>query len=472
MLTPIVRMFTSILLLVMLASYIGANSTTTQITAYAAEQNTGIILSAYTVDGTPIANADVLVAPLKLRGQTNEKGEVTFDQLQITDQLNVTVTVTAQGYRSWIIQDAIVYPNDTLILDAPLSIAQPDQTTPEIITVPVHRTESAEPQTMIEHLEMVTPLAAGSNTTPPTSIRVYRTQLGRVDTVEFRQYVKHVLPNEWVASWPTESLRSGAMASKTYAWYRTMYPKYPRSGYDTRDTTADQVYNPNVSYASTNAAVDDTWNYRFTRNGAIFETQYCAGTYNNSRTSGQCGENHGFVDGNFMSQNGSHYWADQGKDWQWILNFYYSNIAISTIGSTPPPSAEWPLLRNGDQGSNVITLQHLLNAHGYTLSADGVFGSGTENAVRSFQTQQQLTADGVVGSQTWSQLVITVRSGDNGSAVRAAQQQLNKYGYNLAVDGVFGGGTDSAVRSFQSSHGLTADGIIGPNTWQALLSGG
>ncbi|NOK63972.1 MAG: Peptidoglycan hydrolase (amidase) enhancer domain [Chloroflexi bacterium AL-W] len=338
--------------------------------------------------------------------------------------------------------------------------------------MPIHRTASAEPQTVAEQLDMVTPLAPGSNATPPTSIRVYRTQLGRIDTVEFRDYVKHVLPNEWIASWPTESLRSGAMASKTYAWYRTMYPKYPGSGYDTRDTTADQVYNPNVSYASTNAAVDATWNYRFTRNSAIFETQYCAGTYNNSRTSGQCGENHGFVDGNFMSQNGSHYWANQGKDWQWMLNFYYSNIVISTIGNTPPPpSAEWPVLRNGDRGVNVSTLQHLLNAHGHGLSADGVFGSGTENAVRSFQTQRQLTVDGVVGSQTWSQLVITVRSGDNSSAVRSAQQQLNKYGYNLVVDGVFGSGTDSATRNFQSSRGLTADGIIGSTTWQALLSG-
>jgi hypothetical protein len=38
----------------------------------------------------------------------------------------------------------------------------------------------------------------------------------------------------------------------------------------------------------------------------------------------------------------------------------------------------------------------------------------------------------------------------------------------ISADGLFGSGTESAVKSFQSQHGLTADGVVGPATWQAL----
>ncbi|MFE3072590.1 peptidoglycan-binding protein [Streptomyces sp. NPDC059247] len=55
--------------------------------------------------------------------------------------------------------------------------------------------------------------------------------------------------------------------------------------------------------------------------------------------------------------------------------------------------------------------------------------------------------------------------------MKAAQTQLNRYGAGLAVDGAFGDGTDAKIRSFQSSHGLDADGIVGPDTWRALVTG-
>jgi peptidoglycan hydrolase-like amidase len=53
-----------------------------------------------------------------------------------------------------------------------------------------------------------------SHTTPPSTIRVFRTATGAVDTVDFRTYVKNVLSREWISSWTTESIRSGAMAGK------------------------------------------------------------------------------------------------------------------------------------------------------------------------------------------------------------------------------------------------------------------
>ncbi|MFH9723980.1 peptidoglycan-binding protein [Streptomyces sp. NPDC017254] len=67
--------------------------------------------------------------------------------------------------------------------------------------------------------------------------------------------------------------------------------------------------------------------------------------------------------------------------------------------------------------------------------------------------------------------MVTVRTGDSGSAVKAAQTQLNRYGAGLAVDGAFGAGTDTKVKSFQISKGLDADGVVGPDTWRALVTG-
>jgi eukaryotic-like serine/threonine-protein kinase len=62
------------------------------------------------------------------------------------------------------------------------------------------------------------------------------------------------------------------------------------------------------------------------------------------------------------------------------------------------------------------------------------------------------------------------RQGDSGRRVLQVQCMLTKRGYDLGggVDGEFGPGTESAVRSFQSDKGLGADGIVGPQTWSAL----
>jgi hypothetical protein len=138
-------------------------------------------------------------------------------------------------------------------------------------------------------------------------------------------------------------------------------------------------------------------------------------------------------------------------------------------GSTPAPSVSWPVLKSGSQGDDVRSAQHLLNAAGYALTVDGSFGSATQSAVISFQKANSLTADGVIGANTWTALVPTVKYGSEGDAVKAAQVQLNLYGYGLTVDGVFGAATQSATTAFQQAHTLQADGVIGPQTWRTLL---
>jgi peptidoglycan hydrolase-like amidase len=162
----------------------------------------------------------------------------------------------------------------------------------------------------------------GTNAKLPTTILVYRVSLGRVDRVDFKTYVKNVLPNEWITSWPKASLEAGAMAVKSYGWYWALHSTRKTSGgqcYDVRDDTGDQVYRPSSAQASTSAAVDSTWSTRMTRSGNILQAHYCA-------TTTACG---GWVDGDWLSQYGSRDLANAGQSYQTILQHYYSDVAIS-----------------------------------------------------------------------------------------------------------------------------------------------
>lgn len=150
-------------------------------------------------------------------------------------------------------------------------------------------------------------------------------------------------------------------------------------------------------------------------------------------------------------------------------------VAVAAVIFGTPASgapAPWPSIGAGQQGADVTAIQYLLRQHGSGIDADGHFGPLTEAAVVDFQSSRGLVADGVVGPQTWPRLIVEVREGSRGEAVKAAQTQLNKHGAGLAVDGQFGPLTRSAVISFQSSRGLIVDGIVGPQTWQALVAGG
>jgi peptidoglycan hydrolase-like protein with peptidoglycan-binding domain len=79
----------------------------------------------------------------------------------------------------------------------------------------------------------------------------------------------------------------------------------------------------------------------------------------------------------------------------------------------------------GNRGADVLAIQHLLQHHGQTTATDGVFGSGTTSAVRAFQSAKGLGVDGIVGPQTWGALAPTISQGASGPAVRALQVELN-----------------------------------------------
>jgi peptidoglycan/xylan/chitin deacetylase (PgdA/CDA1 family)/peptidoglycan hydrolase-like protein with peptidoglycan-binding domain len=160
----------------------------------------------------------------------------------------------------------------------------------------------------------------------------------------------------------------------------------------------------------------------------------------------------------------------------------------SSGGSSGGSSTSNPVLRQGSTGSAVQQLQQALVNKGYSLSVDGAFGPMTKSAVMSFQRNVGITADGIVGPVTWSKLGTSsgsytggtsigtstsypglLRVGSTGAGVRTLQQALANKGYSLSADGVFGPMTQNAVRSFQSSQGITADGIVGTVTWGKLF---
>lgn len=157
------------------------------------------------------------------------------------------------------------------------------------------------------------------------------------------------------------------------------------------------------------------------------------------------------------------------------------STAVHKAGSTPATNRT---LKYNSEGADVIAAQQRLAHYGYYSGAfDGIFGAGTENAVRRFQRNNGLSVDGKIGPATRKALFSatakpftdpvyseTLKRGSHGAEVVELQRQLAfTYYYVGAYDGIFGSNVEAAVKAFQSSTGLNADGKVGPTTYHALL---
>jgi hypothetical protein len=175
-----------------------------------------------------------------------------------------------------------------------------------------------------------------SESTPPPTIRVYRAATGAVETVDFRVYAKNVLSREWIGSWTTESLRSGAVAVKMYAWYHVLHWRGLTNAqgqcFDVYDDTRDQVYNPaQPTWPGAAAAVDATWATRALKNGAIHPTYYNAGASGEA-----CGAN---ANGWRMYQWGTQACGLAGLSAaEILLTYYYPGWTVTDAPAGPPPT--------------------------------------------------------------------------------------------------------------------------------------
>lgn len=95
------------------------------------------------------------------------------------------------------------------------------------------------------------------------------------------------------------------------------------------------------------------------------------------------------------------------RPWEKWLKHPYINY-VSDVKPEPMPIGycivSLPILKRGMKDSKVKRLQGILNTYGYDLDVDGSFGGKTEAAVKSFQESKKLTNDGIVGAATWTAL--------------------------------------------------------------------
>jgi N-acetylmuramoyl-L-alanine amidase len=138
-------------------------------------------------------------------------------------------------------------------------------------------------------------------------------------------------------------------------------------------------------------------------------------------------------------------------------------------------------IRRGHRSTEVEDVQARLRALGLVIGDEpGEFSDETVQAVRAFQQERGLLVDGVVGPDTWNELVeATRRLGDRtlyltrpymrGDDVLALQERLNALGFDAGrADGIFGPDTDQAVRAFQKEYGVAEDGMFGPRSHASL----
>jgi hypothetical protein len=285
--------------------------------------------------GAPVAAARVALEGAAVPALTTDAaGRFVFAAIPIAAPAQaVTVTVRAAGYGAWTMRDVPLYPDTTRRLSVHL-----DSAPTTIDAAPPPAGDDSGP--LLPDAPPPAALQAADHATIPQTIRVARTgyklcadwlDAGRpvqyVEEVPFRDYVKHVLPNEWFASWEPASLRAGAMAVKHFAWYKILTQvRYDETGADVLDNTCDQYYAPHTNYDTTDAAVEDTWDYVMHRQGRVFPIFYL-----NTRERCEISPYQPC-----MPQWGTQEDAQEGYTWQQILQRYYAPDEIFRAGPPDP----------------------------------------------------------------------------------------------------------------------------------------
>ncbi len=130
-------------------------------------------------------------------------------------------------------------------------------------------------------------------------------------------------------------------------------------------------------------------------------------------------------------------------------------------------TASHSLVQIGSRGSEVTTLQQYLNRLGYGLAEDGIFGQNTYNAVTDFQRKKGIGVDGIVGTQTWS----TLANALGGSSAPSTSTSTGSSNYSLVRMGSSGSDVKTLQQKLNNfgGYGLVVDGIFGARTYNAVL---
>jgi len=199
---------------------------------------------------------------------------------------------------------------------------------------------------------------------PPKTIKIWRRSLGGTHScngpyynLSMEDYVKGVLPHEWISSWNKESLRAGAVAIRSYASYFVLKGgKYTCA--DLCDTTYSQVYKPSTKTV-TNQAVDHTKHQVMLKGGKIPSTEYSAENSTYPKWYGTtvddtatCKGKKLFGHGRGMCQWGSQRWALKGKGYAWIVAHYYPGATLWKPTTPKPDKGTPPKLDKGTPPPN------------------------------------------------------------------------------------------------------------------------
>ena len=417
----------------------------------------------------------------------------------------VSLAATKPGYRTVRIEGIQIFAGQvTLAQPQMLPVTEEDRDIPNApIVIPPHPLFAGSGGSGAQPVENCVPRVL-DKVIIPKNITVHLGKpaaSARNVTVSFRDYIANVASSEVYPTWPEQALRANIHCQISLALNRIYTEWYPSKGYTfniTNSTSYDQYYVHGRTVFDVMVRItDDIFNTYLRKRGTVnpYYSEYC--------------------DGKSVTCPGLKQWgtvtlANQGRTALQILKYYYGNdieiVRTNNIQSIPQSYPGSPI-RQGDSGTAVFTLQRQLNriTKDYPflgkLTVDGVFGSRMAATVRAFQKQFNLTADGMVGRQTWykiSYIYVSVkdlaeltsegevssgtlsdgtwggtvlRTGSTGSAVEQLQFWLNTLAQyessipSLTVDGVYGTGTANAVRAFQRKYGLTVDGVVGRATW-------
>lgn len=336
--------------------------------------------------------------------------EYSLDSAQENQPFSLyTIQVRAEGYQPLNISGIEVLPTVKAIQNAALTPLDYTGVTRGDIDIPVNtlfgdyppKIEEDEIKPLEESGEIVLsrvviPEYVVVHDGPPTDSRAGNYY------VRYRDYIKNVASSEIYATWPDASIRANVLAIMSFTLNRVFTEWYRNQGYNftiTSSTAYDQKWSyGRTIYNTISRVVDEMFENYLSRPNVTqpILTQYCDGR------NVSCP--------NWLSQWGSKYLGDQGYSAIQILrNYYGSSIYINSADEISGIPSSWPGydLSVGASGSKVRQMQQQLNRihQNYpaipAVTADGVFGNATKNAVQKFQSVFGLPATGVVDYPTW-----------------------------------------------------------------------